>query len=357
MLATALTAENHERVLAAATGKKTREVRRLAASLAPQPDVPAWIRKLPERKADASGCDGGSADLAQLTMADQPPLGTAEKATSPGAGASRVPNPASTPSPEASSSSATPTSCGSSSPAATAPRDRATVAPLREDRFKVQFSAGTQLRDKLQKAEELLGPRHAGGVAKGDIAGVVERALDELIEILEKRRFAKTPCPQKKPRTRRPGTRYIPRHVRREVAERDGGRCTFVDDKERRGEERRALEFHHRHAFALGGEATAASLKLLCHPHNALEAERDFGAEHIERTRRGKGALQPHDGRTIDEGAGSSCRSGNRTLHGAKPPRPLQVLDGAAAVFSAQRISSLRREWARRARGERRAAR
>ena len=47
-LAKILTAENHERVLAQAAGKKTWEVEILVASLAPKPDVPPQIRKLPQ---------------------------------------------------------------------------------------------------------------------------------------------------------------------------------------------------------------------------------------------------------------------------------------------------------------------
>lgn len=310
MLATVLTAENHERVLALAAGKKTEDVRTLAASLAPKPDVPPQIRKLPDLERTVVGRAERETDSVQLAMGDEP-------APKP------PPPPPAAPIARASDDSKS---------ATRARRDRGAVAPLREDRFKVQFTASTELRDKLQKAEELLGPRHARGVAKGDIASVVERALDELIEVLEKKRFAKTARPQKKPRTRKPGTRYVPRQVRREVAERDGGRCTFVDKQGRRCDERRALEFHHRHAFALGGEATAANISMLCRPHNTLEAEQDFGAEHMERARRAKSAAPPRD-----EIACAEDRPKGATLTSARPPRPLHVRDGGRRFFSKRR--------------------
>ena len=48
MLRPHLTPENHEAVLANASGKTLREVEALIAELAPRPDVPTSVRKLPE---------------------------------------------------------------------------------------------------------------------------------------------------------------------------------------------------------------------------------------------------------------------------------------------------------------------
>ena len=296
-LAKVLTAENHERVLAAAAGKKTHEVEMLAASLAPKPDVPPQIRKMP-----------------QLAMIDGRASGTFQS-----------------PSPEASEAS--------EAPAAASPRrDRGVVAPLREDRFKVQFAASAELRDKLRRAEELLGPVRAGAGAGGDIAFVVERARDQLIEVLEKKRFAKTSREQRRSQPRKPGTRYVPRQVRREVAERDGRRCTFVDRSGRRCEERRALELHHRHAFARGGEATTANMARLCRSHNALEAEHDFGSEHMERARRSKEAVPPRGPAATDE-----ALPRDRWPTEATPPPALQVRDGALATLVGS--TRFRRAW------------
>ena len=218
-----------------------------------------------------------------------------------------------------------PRTTGFSRSTAPEPGHRGIIAPLREARFKVQFSASSSVRDKLQKAEALLGPLHAGGVAKVALAGVVERALDELIEVLEKKRFAKTTRPQKKPRARKPGTRYVPSEVRREVAERDGGRCTFVDNQRRRCEARSTLEFHHRHAFARGGAATAANVTLLCRSHNALEAERDFGSEHMKQARRSQGAAPRRDRATTEAHGGSA------PISEAGAPPTLDLRDRARA--------------------------
>jgi hypothetical protein len=75
--------------------------------------------------------------------------------------------------------------------------------------------------------------------------------------------------------------RRLPAAVRREVWQRDGARCTFVDERGVRCRATAALEFHHEHAHALGGPSTAANLTLRCRAHNRLAAEHDFGVEHV----------------------------------------------------------------------------
>jgi hypothetical protein len=64
--------------------------------------------------------------------------------------------------------------------------------------------------------------------------------------------------------------------VKREVWNRDGGRCAFVGNAGR-CDERGFLEFHHLEPFAAGGPTTVENLELRCRAHNAYEAERLFG--------------------------------------------------------------------------------
>src|SRR5262249_24898877 len=56
----------------------------------------------------------------------------------------------------------------------TAPPPVQAVVPLAPARYRVQFSAGASLEDKLTRAQALLRPR----APTGDLAEVVERALD-----------------------------------------------------------------------------------------------------------------------------------------------------------------------------------
>lgn len=78
-------------------------------------------------------------------------------------------------------------------------------------------------------------------------------------------------------------SRYIPRSVVREVHARDGGQCTFVSSDGRRCRERGFLELHHHDTpYARGGGPTADNLRIVCRAHNALFAERDFGAAFMQ---------------------------------------------------------------------------
>jgi 5-methylcytosine-specific restriction endonuclease McrA len=77
----------------------------------------------------------------------------------------------------------------------------------------------------------------------------------------------------------------VPAAIRRTVFARDGGRCTYVDERGERCRETYGLQLHHRHPFGKLGPHTTTNLTLHCPAHNALAAEHDFGAEHMARQR------------------------------------------------------------------------
>lgn len=141
-------------------------------------------------------------------------------------------------------------------------------------RYRVQLTASAELKAKLERATQLM--RHR--CPDGDLAAVVDRALDLLIPALEKERFGKTP----RPRTPRGAkSAYVTRAVRREVFARDGEQCTFVSEAGERCPARTFLEFDHVRPKALGGTGDATNVRLLCRSHNQLEAERRFGRMHV----------------------------------------------------------------------------
>jgi hypothetical protein len=80
-------------------------------------------------------------------------------------------------------------------------------------------------------------------------------------------------------------SRHVPAALRRTVFERDGGRCTYVDERGERCHETHGLELHHRHPFGKLGPHTTTNLTLHCPAHNSLAAERDFGTDHMARHR------------------------------------------------------------------------
>ena len=124
-------------------------------------------------------------------------------------------------------------------------------------------------------------------VPKGDLAAIIEQAVTEKLERLEKR-FARPNTPRKglaKEASISPSSRHIPAAVQRAVRERDGNRCRYVDDRGRRCPERNRLEFHHCAPFGLGGDHSVDNIRLMCVGHNAYLAEQDYGRAVMARHR------------------------------------------------------------------------
>ena len=150
--------------------------------------------------------------------------------------------------------------------------------PLSADRFLVSFTASRELRDKLERARDLL--RHR--VPDGNLEAVFDRAMDALLAQLEKEVAAKTDRPRgvtKPPRD----SGAVSRAARREVMARDGFQCTFVSADGVRCAERGWLQVDHELPRALGGSGDVTNTRVLCAAHNRFEAERAFGRGHVEK--------------------------------------------------------------------------
>jgi hypothetical protein len=113
---------------------------------------------------------------------------------------------------------------------------------------------------------------------------VLDRALDALIEKLEKRKFGATDKPRKIGRQSK-NPRHISARVRQAVHQRDGGRCTFVAENGHRCEARRFLEFDHVLEVARGGQSTVGNLRLRCRTHNQFTAEQTYGPDLMQAKR------------------------------------------------------------------------
>ena len=241
LLAPHLTSENVDELLAAATRKTKSETEQLLAQRFPRPDVPARVRAV-------SVAPVPPQDTEQLSpgIVVPPPTLTFEQ-LSPG-----IVPPQPTPAIESrSTATASQHFVGQMERSISRPR----LAPLAPRRFALQLTMSQELHDKLRYAQELLSHQ----VPSGDVAQVLERALDALIPQLEKRKFAATDRPQVQ---RRPTTnpRHIPSDVKRTVWKRDGGRCTFVSETGHRCPARTLLEFDHVDPVARGGQATVARM-------------------------------------------------------------------------------------------------
>jgi hypothetical protein len=172
--------------------------------------------------------------------------------------------------------------------------------PVAEDRYRLELTITRATRDKLEHARDLL--MHANPT--GDLSVVVERALDTLLDKLEKQRLGKvaeasaaaasaaveppapTPTASAAPPASEPRppakTSGIPRSVRREVFARDGAQCTFVSADGERCAERGGLELDHIVPQAHGGSNEASNLRVLCRTHNQLAAKDAFGKDHVQ---------------------------------------------------------------------------
>ena len=136
----------------------------------------------------------------------------------------------------------------------------------------------------MRIAQDLLRYR----VPNGDLAAIFERALDVLIERTKKERFASGCKPRTPAATKPVETRHVPAAIRPEVYERDGGRCTFVDEGGRRCAETGFLELDHVEGFACTHTHAADAMRLLCRAHNQHFAELVYGRAKMEACRAAK---------------------------------------------------------------------
>jgi len=291
LLARHLTPENRDAVLARAASRSKREIEALVAEIAPRADVPTIIRRLP---APVRTLPAGAADEVQVPTPLAMPMPAAAVQLRPdGVDGDALwrdrPR-------------------GGACTGASVEARRAVVEALSPGRYRVQFTASAALRAKLKRLQAAL----RGAVPDGDLAAVVESAVDAKLGLIEARRFGRAMRPRggvksnrvadAKPEAlpsdggasgsapavaaaqaaaavpARRAARHVPLAIRRAVEERDGSQCTYRDRHGRRCSARDGLEFHHRHPFGYGGSHTVDNVCLMCRSHNRREAAADFGS-------------------------------------------------------------------------------
>src|SRR5882724_6252992 len=191
-----LTPENHLELLAEASRKTKLQVQELLARRFPRPDVRSYVRKLPDpvgQRAEPARAACEASELSPLPLTQ-----------------SLLPAPTRAPAPS-----------------------QPLIEPTSDARYRIQLNASSALKEKLELFRALV----SHSIPNGDVAAVLERALDLALEQAEKQRFAKTERPRSR-RTRmvkrtslsREQREHIPNAVQREVAARDGLRCTYVSE-------------------------------------------------------------------------------------------------------------------------------
>jgi 5-methylcytosine-specific restriction endonuclease McrA len=153
------------------------------------------------------------------------------------------------------------------------------ILPLAPQRYGFQFTGDQETRDLYDDVRALLSHQ----IPNGEMALIFKRALQREKAELLKRKYAATDRPARS-RGSKSG-RHIPADTRREVHERDEGRCAFVSESGKRCDSRHRVEFDHDVARAMGGESTPENMQLLCRAHNQHKAELELGANFMERKR------------------------------------------------------------------------
>ena len=291
-LAPWLAPENAAELLSASVHKSRRQIEALLADCFPLPDVATQIlapasavrrtggaSSAPGRMEESDSLDfatGGALDSSAPGRIEESDsldiaMGRALHSSAPGRMNSRPATWSSMPDVPVSLSAPGRMNSLPASPAP--PREkRSSLTPLGEQRYGLKTTLRQSTYARLCHVQELLGRDEP----TWELDQVLDDALAVYERLLEKRRFAATDKPRKSRRSRRP--RHIPAEVRRQVWERDGGRCTFVAESGHRCGAKAGLEFDHVQPIARGGESVAGNLRLRCRTHNQFEAERLFGA-------------------------------------------------------------------------------
>jgi hypothetical protein len=272
LLSQVLTDGNLEELVARAAYHTKAEVEEILVSLRPRPAPQEGIRNLPApvpALAAVNALMEGSADGGPLFGLPAPSRGSVDAVTE-------------------------------AAPAAIAPehspvRSRPSpvkVEPVAEDRWSVRITLDAGTKAELETLKALLSHK----IPNGDLGAVLREAIRCGIEKHGKRKGASSPAQARrqgeagaaKPGhgSSKPSSRHIPAPVRREVWQRDGGRCTFVGSDGCRCDSRWKLEFDHVVPSAFGGKSTADNIRLRCRGHNMHHAERVYGREHMDQFRR-----------------------------------------------------------------------
>lgn len=154
--------------------------------------------------------------------------------------------------------------------------------------IQMTFTGNKEFHDLLQRAKKRLERKYP----RGKLEDIFREALEALLHSDEKIRKPKSPRGRERPRaafspvsaskSRQSAkrSRRVPKIVRDQVWERDGGRCTFINREGDRCRGTQYLEIDHIIPWARGGRSdTPENLRLLCREHNQLEARKAFGAE------------------------------------------------------------------------------
>lgn len=256
VLSPVLTDENHARLLSEVKGKSRRELETIVAGIAPHPARPDFVepyRIAPETWMKSAETSPACAivEPGQRGELWERPLPPVQDATEP--------------------------------------REWQAVIPISLNRVRIGFDAAVVVLQLLDRAKQVLNHKYPDG----RIEDIMRDALELLLERRDpERKFARKAREPRAIDTTSEGNepleprflrawksgRYIPAGVKREVWQRDDGRCAFRFEDGNICGSKEGLEFDHVRPFAKGGRSeTARNVRLLCRLHNRMASEFVFG--------------------------------------------------------------------------------
>jgi 5-methylcytosine-specific restriction endonuclease McrA len=299
LLGPLLATDTLDELVALAAYRTKADVEHLVATINPRTAPKDGVRKVPERRENASHGSSPQAEplltaqgtrtppapvpCAASAMFEDPAPSLAHDLLEPGA--SRAVAAAPPVSGDASARAE-----GGAHPHALRRADVATprpveFLPISAEEWSLRVTIDGPLKADLETLRNLLS--HSTG---GDLAAVLREAIRCAIEKHGRRKGMVKPARQRTPspegQERVPGSRTVPAAARRQVWERDGGCCTWLGTDGRRCGSRWKLELDHVRPVALGGASTADNVRILCRRHNVLHAAQVFGRDHMARFER-----------------------------------------------------------------------
>ncbi len=179
--------------------------------------------------------------------------------------------------------------------------------PLTPTVTRLHLTVSPEFLEKLETARLALSHSMPGAT----IETVLSAGLDLLLDRAARRKgLVAKPRPGPANAPVLPGADYIPAAVRREVWERDQGRCQWKLDSGGVCGSKLRVEIDHVRLKCRGARPVAAGLRVLCRVHNLLAAREALGDEVMDRYCR-----DPRQPALSD----SMASSGSDLLHGSAP--------------------------------------
>jgi hypothetical protein len=154
------------------------------------------------------------------------------------------------------------------------------VEPLTPTETRIHVTVSPAFLEKLEAARLALS-HSMPGASEED---VLSAGLDLLLDRDAKRKgLVANPRPAPETASAEPGAVYIPASVRREVWERDQGKCQWPLHAGGVCGSQLRTELDHIHLRCRGAEPIASELRVLCHFHNQLHARLALGDALMDR--------------------------------------------------------------------------